>query len=94
MSDGNWHGVLGDLLDAVPDDDDRFVLELPTQRDADGDLFKDLLPGDALDHLNNEYLDYWWTNTDAPHNDAWIRRGWRVLRADADALTITFARIL
>jgi len=94
VSAGNWQSVLGDLLDAVPPDEDRFMLELATQKDADGDLFKDLLPDDALQHLNNEYGDYWWVNADAPQSDAWIRRRWRVLRADSDTRTITFARIL
>ncbi len=91
---GNWESALGDLLDAVPPDADRFVLALLAEQDADGTLFKDLLPDDALQLLNKEYLDYWWANTDTPQGAAWIRRGWRVLRADPDSLTITFARIL
>ncbi len=93
-SAGDWQSVLGTLLDAVPPDADRFVLELLTQQDADGNPFKDLLPDDALNHLNNEYLDYWWANTDTPQGAAWIGHGWRVLQADADVLTITFARLL
>ncbi len=91
---GDWQGALGALLDAVPPDEDRFTLALLTQRDAAGTPFKDLVPDDALERLNNEYLDYWWANTDTPHSNAWIRRGWRVLRADADTLAITFARLL
>jgi len=94
MVAGNWRSVLGNLLDAVPPDDDRFVLELLTQRDADGDLFTELLPDDALQQMNNEYGNYWWVNTDAPQAAAWVGHGWRVLRADADAHAITFARIL
>ncbi len=94
MIAGDWQSALGALLDAVPPDVDRFVLNLLAQRDADGDPFKDLLPDDALERMNNEYLDYWWANTDTPQGAAWIGRGWRVLRADPDALTITFARIL
>jgi len=90
---GNWESTLGDLLDAVPPDADRFVLDLLAEQDADGTLFQDLLPDDALQRMNNEYLDYWWANTDTPQGAAWIGRGWRVLRADPDALTITFARI-
>lgn len=93
-STGDWRSMLGGLLDALPPDEDRFVLELATQRDADGDLFKDLLPDDALQHMNNEYGNYWWVNTDTPQNAAWINRRWRVLRADSDTLTITFARML
>lgn len=91
---GNWQSVLGDLVDTIPQDVDRFVLELLTQQDTDGDLIKDLLPDNALHHMNNEYLDYWWANTDTPQSAAWIHRGWRVLRADSDSLTITFARVL
>lgn len=94
MTAGNWRSVLGDVLDAVPRDEDRFVLEFLTQRDADGNRFKDLLPADALHQMNNEYHSYWWVNSGAPQSEAWIGRRWRVLRADADALTITFARIL
>jgi len=93
-SAGGWQSVLGNLLDAVSHDQDRFELELLLQRDTDGHLFKDLLPDDALNHLNNEYLDYWWANTDTPQGAAWIGHGWRVLRADADVLMITFARLL
>lgn len=92
-SNGKWASLLGDLLGAVPRDGDRFVLELLTQQDADGDLFKDHLPDDALHHMNNEYLDYWWANTDTPQSATWIGHGWRVLQADSDSLTITFARI-
>jgi len=94
MTAGNWQSELGDLLDAVPPDEDRFVLDLLAQRDADGDPFKDLLPGAALEHMNSEYLDYWWANTDTAQSGVWIGHRWRVLRADTDALTITFARIL
>lgn len=93
-SAGDWQSVLGDLLDAVPRDVDRFELELLTQRDTDGDLFKDLLPDDALHQMNNEYGDYWWVNTQPERSNAWISHRWRVLRADADVLTITFARLV
>lgn len=93
-STGNRESALSDLLDAVPPDEDRFVLDLLIQQDADGDPFKDLLPDDALERMNNEYLDYWWGNTDTPQGAAWIRRRWRVLRADPHSLTIMFARIL
>jgi len=94
MSTGDWQSALGDLLNAVPHDVDRFELDLLRQRGADGDLFKDLLPDDALHHMNDEYHNYWWINRDALQADAWISHRWRVLRADPQALTITFARIL
>lgn len=93
MIAGDWQSALGAFLDAVPPDEDRFVLDLLTQRDATSDPFKDLLPDDALQHMNNEYLDYWWANTETAQSGVWIGHRWRVLRADADALTITFARI-
>ncbi len=93
-SAGEWQSVLGHLLDAVSRDQDRFELELLTQRDTDGDLIKDLLPDDALHHMNDEYGDYWWVNTGAEQSNAWISHRWRVLRADSDTRTITFARIL
>ncbi len=94
MSTGDWQSALGNLLDAVPPDEDRFELELLTQRDTDGDLFKDLLPDDALHHMNDEYGDYWWVNTQPERSNAWISHGWRVLRVESSSLTITFARLL
>ncbi len=93
MIAGDWQSALGDLLDAVPPDADRFVLNLLAQQDADGTPFQDLLPDDALQRMNNEYLDYWWANTETAQSGVWIGHRWRVLRADPDALAITFARI-
>ncbi len=93
MTAGNWQSALGALLDAVPPDADRFVLNLLAQRDADGDPFTDLLPDAARERMNNEYLDYWWANTGTAQSGVWIGHRWRVLRAEADSLTITFARI-
>ncbi len=94
VSAGDWQSLLGDLLGAVPRDVDRFVLELLTQHDTDGGLFKDHLPDDALHHMNDEYGDYWWVNTGAEQGNAWISHRWRVLRADSSSLTITFARLV
>ncbi len=93
MTAKDWQRALGALLNAVPPDEDRFVLALLTQQDADGDLFKYHLPDDALHHMNNEYLDYWWANTGTAQSSGWIDHRWRVLRTDPATMTVVFARI-
>ncbi len=91
MSTRNWQRVLDDLLDAVALEDDTFALDLRTAKDPNGALLTDLLPQEAL-CTNDDDLDTWWTDTDAPQSAVWMRHGWVVLRAHSDTMTVAFAR--
>lgn len=91
MSTRNWQRVLDDILDAVTREDDTFALDLRTAKDPHGVYLKDLLPQEAM-CMDDDDLDAWWTDTDAPQSEGWMRHGWVVLRAHSDTMTVAFAR--
>jgi len=92
MSSRDWQSALGDLLDAVAREEDTVVLDLRTAKDPNGALLKDRLPQEAL-RTDGDDRDTWWTETDAPQSEVWMRHGWFVLRAPSDTLTVAFARL-